>query len=225
MSEANRLLETKDLEADASDSYSDCDAPSTPSRRSQLSLLHDLLAHRPKWADLPVSTSARLQRYVAALAGFLMTTTLLLLVYTFYWMPLQLKTLAPIQVSDVNLVKPEGFKIVAIVFCKFLDTPLLLSWLTSIDGRPRFANVLDCYLKKNLVTQGGFLDEVIFADNTNHQEDEDWLDQLIETEPLYRKVIMSHRGGWYHDVWNNVAIDEETMYIKIDDDVVGLPSC
>ena len=88
------------------------------------------------------------------------------------------------------------------------------------DGRPKFVNVLDCYLKKNLVSNGGFLDEVVFADNTNWQEDEDYLDQLVAGEELYSKAIMSHRGGWYHDVWNNLASDENTLYFKIDDDVV-----
>ena len=96
--------------------------------------------------------------------------------------------------------------------------------LTLADGRPRYVNVLDCYLKKNLASYGGYLDEVIFADNTDRQEDEDFLDHLVENEPGYKKVVMSHRGEWFDDVWNNLATDDNTIYFKIDDDIVSGPN-
>ena len=85
-------------------------------------------------------------------------------------------------------------------------------------------NILDCYLKKNLVTRGGYLDEVRFMMNTKAKEDIQWLDELIKTEPLYRKIETNQTGGGkhYNNIWNKQATENDTMYIKIDDDVVGL---
>ena len=88
-----------------------------------------------------------------------------------------------------------------------------------LDGRPRYVNILDCYLKKNLVTRGGYLDEIHFMLNTQEQMDREWLDELIKTEPLYKKFDTGESGGHYNSIWDH-AKDPDTMYIKIDDDVV-----
>ena len=85
-------------------------------------------------------------------------------------------------------------------------------------------NILDCYLKKNLVTRGGYLDEVRFMINTKKEDDIKWVDELLKTEPLYRKVETLEKGGHYDNLWNNHATEDNTMYIKIDDDVVSLGS-
>lgn len=100
--------------------------------------------------------------------------------------------------------KPEGFKIVGLVFF----------------GRPATVEILDCYLKRNLVTNGGFLDEVLFAEHTQHVEDLAWLHELVDTEPLYRSLPMD--DGGYDTVWKN-SVDNENMFIKIDDDIVKPP--
>ena len=89
------------------------------------------------------------------------------------------------------------------------------------DGRPRYVNVLDCYLRKNLVSNGGYLDEIVFMVNTQWEEDQKWLDELIKTEPLYKKILTESLGGHFNNIWNEHAQDENAMYIKIDDDIVS----
>lgn len=98
--------------------------------------------------------------------------------------------------------KPEDFKIVGLIFF----------------GRPPVVAILDCYLKKNLVTNGGWLDEVHFVVNTEREEDIAYLDVLVEGEELYKKIVISRLG--YNEVWEE-GVQRGNMYIKIDDDIVG----
>lgn len=97
--------------------------------------------------------------------------------------------------------KPEGFKIIGLIFF----------------GRPSVVAILDCYLKKNLVTNGGWLDEVRFMVNTKNEDDIAYLDELVETEALYTKIVISELG--YKQAWGK-GVDRENLYIKIDDDIV-----
>ena len=100
--------------------------------------------------------------------------------------------------------KPSGFKIIGFIFF----------------GRPPVVEVLDCYLKKNLVSNGGWLDEVQFVVNTHNEDDIGWLDTLVEEEELYKKITKPEMG--YNHIWE--LVKEEHMYIKIDDDIVCLAS-
>ncbi|KAL8644713.1 MAG: hypothetical protein Q9226_007627 [Calogaya cf. arnoldii] len=97
--------------------------------------------------------------------------------------------------------KPVDFKIIGLIFF----------------GRPTTIAILDCYLKKNLVTNGGFLDEVLFAVNTDNKADIKYLDQLIKTNKLYKKITYPVLG--YKEAWEHSVVPEH-MYIKIDDDMV-----
>ena len=99
--------------------------------------------------------------------------------------------------------KPEGFKIVGMVFY----------------GRPATVSILDCYLKRNLVTNGGFLDEVHWMVNTNDKYDRRYLDGLTDSSEFYKKVTINETGHWAN-VWAQ-ATDNDTLYIKIDDDMVS----
>jgi hypothetical protein len=72
-----------------------------------------------------------------------------------------------------------------------------------------------------LASNGGHLDEVVFMMNTRRMEDVQWLDELMKDEPSYRKVATEDVNGHFDNIWNKHAIDENTMYIKIDDDIVG----
>lgn len=99
--------------------------------------------------------------------------------------------------------KPQDFKIMGLIFF----------------GRPSVVAILDCYLKRNLVTAGGWLDEVHFVVNTDREDDIRYLDELVKTNPLYKKVVIPSLG--YNAVWKN-AVEEQHMYIKIDDDIVSL---
>ena len=87
------------------------------------------------------------------------------------------------------------------------------------DGRPMFVDILDCYLKRNLVSNGGYLDEVLFMENTDNQEDLAWLDELMANEPLYKKLKVGG-GGAFDNIWAH-ATANDTVYIKIDDDIVS----
>ena len=101
--------------------------------------------------------------------------------------------------------KPTDFKIIGLIFF----------------GRPASVAVLNCYLAKNLVANGGWLDEVHFVVNTEKTEDINWLDDLVNTRNEYKKVELGEaekgRNG-YNAVW--ATVEEENMYIKIDDDIV-----
>ena len=83
-------------------------------------------------------------------------------------------------------------------------------------------NVLDCYLKQNLVKNGGYLDEVRFMLNTKVERDIEWLDELVKTEELYSIVSAGEGNNHFDNLWAS-ATENNTMYIKIDDDVVRAP--
>ena len=98
--------------------------------------------------------------------------------------------------------KPKGFKIIGLIFF----------------GRKRTVEILDCYLKRNLVANGGFLDEVLWVANTNNEDDLKYMDQLVKTSAHYKNLTLIDLG--YDSVWEH-AVDDKNMFIKIDDDMVG----
>lgn len=97
--------------------------------------------------------------------------------------------------------KPTGFKIIGLIFF----------------GRPPVVEILDCYLKRNLVSNGGFLDEVLWVENTKKEEDLQYLHQLVKNEPFYRSLHLDTLG--YESVWEH-SVDDKNLFIKIDDDIV-----
>lgn len=103
--------------------------------------------------------------------------------------------------------KPDGFKIIGLVFY----------------GRHSVVEILDCYLRKNLAINGGYLDEVQFVVHTDKDSDLRYLDDLIAKVERYEKVIVEEEGKeitWdWQTVWTKVA-KPENMYVKIDDDMV-----
>ena len=99
-------------------------------------------------------------------------------------------------------VKPIDLKIVGLIFF----------------GRPSVVAILDCYLKKNLASSGGWLDAVHFVVNTDEEDDIRYLDELVKTSALYKRIDIPSLG--YNEVWGN-AVEKDIMYIKIDDDIVG----
>ena len=98
--------------------------------------------------------------------------------------------------------KPKGFKIIGLIFF----------------GRQRTVEILDCYLKRNLVSNGGFLDEVLWVANTDNEDDLKYMDKLVQTSSLYKNMTLINLG--YASVWEH-AVDDKNMFIKIDDDMVG----
>lgn len=111
-----------------------------------------------------------------------------------------------VQVQNAKIEKwdkPKGFKIIGLVFF----------------GRPSVVAVLDCYLKKNLASNGGFLDEVHWVVNTDIPDDIHYLESLVKTTEKYKKVVIPLLG--FNSIWEH-AVEREHMYIKIDDDMVCL---
>lgn len=98
--------------------------------------------------------------------------------------------------------KPTEFKIIGLIFF----------------GRPPVIEILDCYLKRNLVSNGGFLDEVYWAENTENEEDLAYLHKLVNREPLYKSISLVEKS--YDSAWAQ-AVDDKNLFIKIDDDMVS----
>jgi hypothetical protein len=107
------------------------------------------------------------------------------------------------QGLDASWQKPAELRVVGLVFY----------------GRRASVSILECYLKRNLVTNGGMLDEVIFLARTQDQDDLDWLDETVASEPLYTRQNVSTYDGEYASAYD--LCEDDVMYIKIDDDIVS----
>ena len=101
--------------------------------------------------------------------------------------------------------KPQGISIKALVFY----------------GRKRTVDFLDCYLQKNLAVNSGYLDEIWFMIHTDIEEDLSYFKELVLKRPQYRIVMPGQCQGFnYACMWEPV-VEEDTIYIKIDDDIVS----
>lgn len=72
--------------------------------------------------------------------------------------------------------------------------------------------------QRNLIKNGGMLDGVIWVQQTTSPRDLVFLDKLIHSEPDYQRLyadIPLHRHTGYDH------IEDDVMYIKIDDDIVS----
>ncbi|KAI5919728.1 hypothetical protein F4810DRAFT_472482 [Camillea tinctor] len=100
--------------------------------------------------------------------------------------------------------KPQGVKVVAMVFY----------------GRKRYVDILDCYLRENLASNGGYLDEVWFMAHTQDEDDTAWVEGLVLEEPDYKIIGQQEcENKKYGCLWN-FATGDNTIYIKIDDDII-----
>lgn len=127
--------------------------------------------------------------------------------------------------------RPAGLKIVAVVFCTYCP-PLLASPRLAnrcADGRREYASILDCYLRRNLAVNGGILDEVRFVVHTQDEEDRRWLEDLVHDQDLEDHYILQYEATendkwtlWhtFRYIWSTMT-DPDTIYIKIDDDIVS----
>ncbi|EFW17380.1 hypothetical protein D8B26_000109 [Coccidioides posadasii str. Silveira] len=105
-----------------------------------------------------------------------------------------------------ELVKPENLTISGMVFF----------------GRRSRVRSLHCYLERNLVDNGGWLDEVRFFANTKNKDDLAFLDQILKRSPRYKKIFIEKPVWWpdHTKLWRQV--ERGTMYIKLDDDIMWL---
>ena len=112
---------------------------------------------------------------------------------------------------NANLVKPEGVHVYGLVFY----------------GRRETVEVLNCYLQKNLVVNGGWLEEVRFVVNTDRSDDLAWISRTTESVPGYT-MVQVESGTDHHDyerLWKEGIHHKDRyqhMYIKFDDDLVWL---
>lgn len=76
-------------------------------------------------------------------------------------------------------------------------------------------------LQRNLVENGGILDEIVFLAKTDDKDDLAYLDQLLVSNPKYSAEYHNQGGFDYSQMWG--VCKKGNMYVKIDDDVVRIP--
>ena len=94
-------------------------------------------------------------------------------------------------------------------------------------GRRRTVSVLDCYLRKNLVKNGGWFDEVHFLINTQDEDDLAWIHDVLPQVPEYKGIQLKEgTATWdFESVWRqglSAASREDAIYVKLDDDLLYL---
>jgi hypothetical protein len=108
-----------------------------------------------------------------------------------------------------EFTKPKGIKIIGLVFF----------------GRKNRVEILRCFLERNMVDNGGWLDEVHWVQNTDKKDDLAYLDEILASQPRYKKIDLSAEGvGFigYGFAWGH--LERGNLYLKIDDDVVSRPA-
>ncbi len=110
------------------------------------------------------------------------------------------------KLENKEFIKPQGIRIIGLVFF----------------GRRNRVEMLRCYLERNLVDNGGWLDEVHWVQNTEKKEDLDYLNEILASQPRYKMIDLSAEGvGFigYGFAWGH--LERGSLYMKIDDDVVS----
>jgi hypothetical protein len=107
--------------------------------------------------------------------------------------------------SAIDVVVPEGMKVIALVFY----------------GRRSRVRILECYIRRNLKENGGLLDEVHWVAHTKNGDDLLFLDEILEKSTSYKKIddpVAEDGKSSYGTIWSTA--ERGNLYIKIDDDVV-----
>lgn len=86
-------------------------------------------------------------------------------------------------------------------------------------GRRSYVDILNAYLERNLRSNGGVLDGVIFAMVKYTMEDMNYLIMLQRRNPKSYIIPWHMEGGAWDVIWR-LADEPGAYYIKIDDDVV-----
>ncbi|CCG83804.1 protein of unknown function [Taphrina deformans PYCC 5710] len=88
-------------------------------------------------------------------------------------------------------------------------------------GRRAMVEILEVYLRRNLIANGGILTSIEFAwqEGSTQPEDVEYLEHLVAVEPDYISVKGTTQGG-YSARYDK--IEDGLIYIKIDDDMVYL---
>ena len=171
---------------------------------------HNFPVSKPWDRNLAESISAQPGQVSGRIAVFIGIAVIVLLspVYLMNGDPFSSKSdslkLSP---TREHFEKPEGFKIYGLVFY----------------GRHYMVDILDCYLRKSLVSNGGWLDAVHFVINTDDQADIAWIDEVVAQVEDYKKIELEEGTNphKYGAVWAQ-AVESGPLYIKLDDDLVWM---
>ncbi|GJN78823.1 hypothetical protein PLIIFM63780_002332 [Purpureocillium lilacinum] len=78
--------------------------------------------------------------------------------------------------------------------------------------------------RRNLVENGGWLDEVLWVVNTDNEGDLSYLNEIIESNPaVHRKLVIPGDKLWvysYYKAWQR--LDRGKYYVKVDDDILWM---
>jgi hypothetical protein len=102
-----------------------------------------------------------------------------------------------------TVVKPKDLRVVGVIFY----------------GRRDRSSILECYTRQNLVSNGGWLDQVIWAQNTDNEDDLAWINTVADASNGDYKLVRIENKG-YGNVYKAAFTERKTIYVKIDDDVV-----
>ncbi|UNI24727.1 hypothetical protein JDV02_010452 [Purpureocillium takamizusanense] len=91
-------------------------------------------------------------------------------------------------------------------------------------GRRDRAACLRCYLDRNLVDNGGWLEEVLFLVNTDDEKDLEYLEEIIASNPQrYKKLIVPGEKLWIYSLYKAwQRLERGRYYVKVDDDIVWI---
>jgi hypothetical protein len=70
-------------------------------------------------------------------------------------------------------------------------------------------------LQENLVDNGGLLDRVHFISRVRHQEDADFLNTIVDSNPRYTCRDFGMMEGWNFTAQWDHDIEPNTLYVKI----------
>ncbi|KAI8661183.1 hypothetical protein NCS55_00987700 [Fusarium keratoplasticum] len=90
-------------------------------------------------------------------------------------------------------------------------------------GRKSRVESMRCYIERNLVDNGGWLDEVLWVVNTKNQDDLFYLDEIVASNPTRHKLLIpeGHLATYtYWKAWQHLERDK--YYVKIDDDILWI---
>lgn len=143
---------------------------------------------------------------------------------------------APVYPTSADkFVKPENVTIVGLVFYGRRNRVEMLRCYLEVrrslpeipvDPHNNLIVVADNYvLQRNMVDNGGWLDEIHWIINTVNEEDLAYLDEILASSDRYKTVDLSEEGiGFegYEHAWGH--LERGKLYVKIDDDIVCLYS-
>jgi hypothetical protein len=145
---------------------------------------------------------------------------------------------APVHNNEEYFI-PPGLRIFGLVFFGRKETVEILDcYLRVSDGRTKPPSLpgpiggerygSECSIRvltlacsqRNLKVNGGLLEEVIFAVNTDNEADLAYLEELLAVTPQYRKFVAEKQYEAWTGQWQPANI-RDAVYVKIDDDVVS----